>query len=227
MSIAMPSVGWIGPWIALAFTIGLPRLVGEQVDGVRGVVPQQVVGPAARLAERVHVRAAEEVGLHVHLLDVEFAAPDPLAHPLVARVEAARVAAHRDLAGLPARPSTTACPSSRQSQSGISTCTCLPACRQAIACAACIGVGVHRMTASTSFIARLSARSVVTCGMPYLPRDLLRSCRARGSTSETTFDAVDRLDRVEVLDAERAGAGERDVDAHVRFSAHLPSSLPG
>ena len=81
MSIAMPRLGWIGPWIALACTIGLPRLVGEQVDGVRGVVPQQVVGPAARLAERVHVGAAEEVGLHVHLLDVELAGDDPAGAP--------------------------------------------------------------------------------------------------------------------------------------------------
>src|ERR1700731_1213918 len=35
-------------------------------------------------------------------------------------------------------------------------------------CAACICVGVHRMTASTSLIARLSARSVEACAMPYL-----------------------------------------------------------
>ena len=76
MSIAMPSSGWIGPCTALACTIGSPRLVREQVDRVRGVVPQQVVGPAARLAERVHVGAAEEVGLHVHLLDVELAGDD-------------------------------------------------------------------------------------------------------------------------------------------------------
>ena len=95
MSIAMPSVGWIGPWTALALTIGAAALVREQVDGVRGVVPQQVVGPAARLAERVHVAAAEEVRLHVHLLDLEFAGDDALVHELVARVEAARVAAHR------------------------------------------------------------------------------------------------------------------------------------
>ena len=51
------------------------RLIGEQIDRVRGVVPQQVVGPAARLALGVHVLAAEEIGLDVHLLDVEFAAP--------------------------------------------------------------------------------------------------------------------------------------------------------
>jgi hypothetical protein len=35
-------------------TIGL-RPDSEQVHRVRGVVPQQVVGPAARLAQRVHV----------------------------------------------------------------------------------------------------------------------------------------------------------------------------
>jgi hypothetical protein len=30
---------------------------------VRGVVPKQMVGPAARLAQRIHVGAAEEIGL--------------------------------------------------------------------------------------------------------------------------------------------------------------------
>ena len=39
---------------------------------------------------------------------------------------------------------------------------------QATACAACICVGVHRMTASTSFKARLSSNCVVTWLMPYL-----------------------------------------------------------
>ena len=76
------------------------RLVGEQVDGVGGVVPQQVVGPAARLAQRVGVGAPEEVRLHVHLLDLEFAGLDALVDPLVARVEATRVSAHRDQPGL-------------------------------------------------------------------------------------------------------------------------------
>ena len=51
-----------------------PRLVLEEVDGVCRVVPQQVVRPGARLAERVHVAAAEEIGLHVHLLDAQLAA---------------------------------------------------------------------------------------------------------------------------------------------------------
>jgi len=100
MSMAMPSVGWIGPWMALACTMGLPHWYGEQVHRVRGVVPQQVVGPAARLAQRVDVGAAEEVGLHIHLLDVELARRDLLVHLLVAGVEAAGVAAHGHQAGL-------------------------------------------------------------------------------------------------------------------------------
>ena len=62
----------------------LAGLVLEQVDRVRGVVPEQVVGPAARLPGRVHVGAAEEVGLHVHLLDGQLARDDAVAHPLVA-----------------------------------------------------------------------------------------------------------------------------------------------
>jgi hypothetical protein len=94
---------------------------------VGGVVPQQVVGPAARLAQRVHVAAAEEVGLHVHLLDVELAGSDLLVDPLVAGVEAPGVAAHGDQAGDFSRPGTTSSPSLSTSHSGISTCTCLPA----------------------------------------------------------------------------------------------------
>ncbi len=100
MSIAMPSVGWIGPCTRVGLHDRRARLIGEQVDRVRGMVPEQVIGPGARLAERVHVGAAEEIGLHVHLLDMEFAGEDPLVHELVARVEAARVADHGDEAGL-------------------------------------------------------------------------------------------------------------------------------
>ena len=48
---------------------------------------------------RVHVRAPEEVGLHVHLLDFQLAGLDLLVDVLVAGIEAARVAAHADDAG--------------------------------------------------------------------------------------------------------------------------------
>ncbi len=77
----------------------LAGLVLEQIHGMRGVVPQQVVGPAARLAQRIHVGATEEVSLHVHLQHLQFTGHDLLADPLVAGVEAARVAAHRDEPG--------------------------------------------------------------------------------------------------------------------------------
>src|SRR5450756_2821205 len=81
--------------------------------------------------------------------------------------------------------STTACASPSESASGISTWTCLPAFRQAIDCSACIWVGVHRITASTSFSARLSARSVETWAMPYLAATSLVGS-SRRPTRDTT-----------------------------------------
>ena len=64
------------------------------------VVPQQMVCPAARLTQRVHVGAAEKIGLHIHLVNVELSRLNLLVHILVAGVEAARVAAHGNQASL-------------------------------------------------------------------------------------------------------------------------------
>src|SRR5262245_152257 len=72
-----------------------PCLVLEQVDGMGSVMPEQVIGPAARIARCIDVPAAEEIGLCVHLLDRELALLDALVDPLMARVEAAHVPAHR------------------------------------------------------------------------------------------------------------------------------------
>ena len=58
-------------------------LVLEQIDGMRRVMPEQVIGPGPRLAQRVQVRAPEEKSLHVHLLDRQLARLDPVVHPLV------------------------------------------------------------------------------------------------------------------------------------------------
>src|SRR5262245_49240333 len=81
--------------------------------------------------------------------------------------------------------SATACASASESASGISTCTCLPAFMQASAWLACICVSVQRMTASTSFSARLSASSVETCLIPYLFATSLVGSSLR-PTSDTT-----------------------------------------
>jgi hypothetical protein len=59
-----------------------------------------VVGPAARIARGIDVLAAEEIGLHVHLLDLEFASLDALVNPLMARIEAAHMPTHGDDAAL-------------------------------------------------------------------------------------------------------------------------------
>ena len=57
---------------------GRARLVLEQIDSVAGVVPQEVIGPRARLAERVGVGATEEISLHVHLQHLEFTGANAL-----------------------------------------------------------------------------------------------------------------------------------------------------
>ena len=58
------------------------------------MVPEQVIRPAARLAQRIHVGAPEEIGLHVHLQHFQLTCRDPAADPLVAGIEAARVTSH-------------------------------------------------------------------------------------------------------------------------------------
>ena len=80
---------------------------------------------------------------------------------------------------------TTSSAPLKLSASGISTCTCLPAFMQAMDCSACICVGVHSITASTSLSARLSARLVLAWAMPYLAAISLVFSRSR-LISETT-----------------------------------------
>src|SRR5215475_7099108 len=58
-----------------------------------------MIGPAARIAGRVDVLPAKEIGLHIHLLDLELTLLDLLVDVLVTRIEAAHVSAHRDDAG--------------------------------------------------------------------------------------------------------------------------------
>jgi hypothetical protein len=59
-------------------------------------MPQQVVGPAARLAKGVRVLPPKEERLHNEVLDGVLTRFDPGADPLVARVEAAGVCHHPD-----------------------------------------------------------------------------------------------------------------------------------
>ena len=100
MSMAIPSVGWIGPLHRITIGNHLASLILEQVDRVRGMMPEQMIGPAARLAGRIRVGATEEVGLHVHLQNLELALLHPLVNPLVARVEPPHVSRHAVDAGL-------------------------------------------------------------------------------------------------------------------------------
>jgi len=75
-------------------------IAGEEVNGVCRVVPQQMVSPTARLPQCVHVGAAKEIRLHIHLLDIELTRCNFFVDPLVAWVESTCVPAHRDEPGL-------------------------------------------------------------------------------------------------------------------------------
>ena len=69
-------------------------LVGEQIHCVCGMVPQQMIGPTARLTQGVHIGTAEKIGLHVHLKHIEMACLDLLVNKLVTGIKATRVTAH-------------------------------------------------------------------------------------------------------------------------------------
>ena len=75
---------------------GLCALILEQVYRVSCMMPQQVIGPASRIACGVDVPAPEEIGLDVHLLDAQLAFLDPLVDPLMTWIEAAHVPGHSD-----------------------------------------------------------------------------------------------------------------------------------
>jgi hypothetical protein len=218
----MPRLGWIGPCSALAATMLPPpaapgaALVGEQVDRVRRVVPQQVVGPGARLAQCVHVRAAEEVGLHVHLLDVEFAGANLLVDPLVAGVEAPRVAAHGDQPGLLLQ---------REHGFGVGQAVGQRDLDLHVLAGLQAGdglLGVHLgRRAQDHGVDFLHGQAVGQVGADVADAVLgggLARLVQFAADQRDHLDAVDQLDRVEMLDAEGAGAGQRDLDglAHLR-----------
>src|SRR4051812_670198 len=72
---------------------------GREVDRMAGVMPQQVIGPAARLTEHVEVGATHEIRLDHQMLQVKAAGAYPLAQEPVRSGEAARVRDHDRCAG--------------------------------------------------------------------------------------------------------------------------------
>ncbi len=188
-------------------------LVGEQIDGVRGVVPQQVVGPAARLAQRVGVRAAEKIGLHVHLQETEFSGGDLLVHILVAGVEAAGVAAHRDQAGLLLQRHHFLSALERVGERNFD----LDMLAGLQACQRLFGMQLRRRAENDGidFGQRQAARQVGADMRNAVFVGDLAGFFQVAADQRDDFDAVDVLDAVEVLDAEGAGARQGDFDNFV------------
>jgi hypothetical protein len=76
------------------FRRSLTGLMLELVDRVTGVVPEQVICPAAWFAFGIHIGAAEEERLNHKVLQREFAFLDSIVDPLMAGIEPSRVSAH-------------------------------------------------------------------------------------------------------------------------------------
>ncbi len=187
----------------------LAGLVLEQVDRVRGVVPEQVVGPRARLAEGVHVGTPEEVRLHVHLLDRELARRDAPVHPLVRRVEPSRVADHGDEAGLPGHPLDLERVRPGVGQRDLHL-HVLPGAQRGDRLL-CVQL---RGGAEDDGVDVVAGERVVEIGRrvrgAVLRSHLLRLLEPTAD-DRRDGDAVDRGEGVEVLDAEGSGSGEGDA----------------
>jgi len=74
----------------------LSGLVLKKINRMAGMMPEQVVCPAARLAKCVHIGTVEKIGLHIHLLDFDIPGGDFVVYPLVRWIEAAHVTCHGD-----------------------------------------------------------------------------------------------------------------------------------
>src|SRR2546430_15474178 len=79
---------------SIAVVHWLAALILKQIHRVGRVMPEEVIGPAARLAGCIDVGTAEEGRLHVHLKDLQTALLYPFVNPLVTWIEPAHVPGH-------------------------------------------------------------------------------------------------------------------------------------
>ena len=80
----LPSREHFALWLhSMGFDDGAATLIREQINRMRRMVPQQVIGPTSGLTQGIHIGAAEKVSLDIHLLNVELTGLDLLMNPLV------------------------------------------------------------------------------------------------------------------------------------------------
>jgi hypothetical protein len=159
-----------------------------------------------------HSRWPEEVGLDAHLLEAELAGEDLPAQPLVAGVEAPRVATHRHLARHLLRLGDAIGVAQRVGQRNLDLHVLAR-----LQAGDRLG-GVHRRGRAEDHGVHLGqgqARGEVGGGVTdsVLVRHLARLVELAAHQGDH-LDAVDALDRVEMLDAEGARPGQGDLDRH-------------
>ena len=183
-------------------------LIREQIHRVRGMVPEQMVGPAAGVAKRVHIGATEEEGLHVQMLERELARNNSPMDPLVARIESAGMPNHGD--------ETCAL---LQREYGTGVCQLIGernldlymfACPQALHCLRSMHLG--RRTQNDRIEARQrEALGKLGRAMPD-PEALCHQPRwlELATDERHHLDPIDLLNRLEVLDPECPGTCQRN-----------------
>ena len=74
---------------------GFAGLILKQVYRMAGVVPQQMVGPTARLAQGIHICPSKEVRFHDQMLNREFTGLYPVMDPLMTGIKTSDMVNHR------------------------------------------------------------------------------------------------------------------------------------
>ncbi len=169
----------------------------------------------------------KKIRLHVHLLDLQLAGRDALVDPLVRRIEATRVADHADQAGLLLHliDGLGIVPAVGERNLHLHVLAGLHALDRLLRVhlrRRAQNRGARRPAAPAR---RSSSRRRVRDAV--LLRDFLRRCELPADDRHD-FDAVDLLDRIEMLLPERAGACEHDLHRPVLqdHDGPLPCSRP-
>ena len=165
----------------------------------------------------------KEVGLHVHLLDVELAGLDLLMHPLVAGVEAACVAAHGHQARLPLQHHHGLAFGQHVAQRNLHPHVLAgPQAGQALRSVQLRGRAQNH---------RVQARERQAVGQVggdvgnAVPGGHFVRLVQVAADQRHTLHAFDQLDGVQVLDAKGSGARQGDLDRHVFSRIRWPTAV--
>jgi hypothetical protein len=194
----------------------LAGLILEQIDRVRCVVPQQVIGPGSRLTQRVHVGTTKKVGLHIQLQQPDLTLHNLAMQILMRGIEASRMSNHAHQSGflLQARHCLSIRPAICEGNLHLDVFAGAHALNRLLR------MHLRRRTKNRSVNARLRQRfGKIGGGMGDAVFRGSSARRFNVATDNTDhFDPVNVPDRIEMLLTKRAGTSENNFHG---VSIHL------